>query len=218
MPRASRKNLVVDSGLEELIESLSINNERVPQIRGRRGRQRHRLCVSSSAAADRERSVYPERIFEKLKSMCGCSPAARLDSSSASRRPALYYELPEFGVAHRLPADRIHPGELSRFNRVLVSRAVRLLDLQPPASASPISSAGWEFFACRSRSRGAQGHRLPEGTGGLGRARALKRQRQWLDDSVRNRGPVQEHPSVTSFGPFDKLLIDPPREGVGGAW
>ena len=125
------------------------------------------------------------------------------------RESELYYELPEFGLrlAFR-PTDftQVNQG----INRVLVSRAVRLLDPQPGERIADLF-CGLGNFSLPLATRGAQVIGF-EGSGDL-----VERARQ---NAALNRLVVQfelmnlVRPNLDPYAPFDKLLIDPPREGA----
>ena len=122
---------------------------------------------------------------------------------------ALYYELPEFGV-------RIHfrPTEFTQvnfaMNRVLVSKAVKLIDPQPGERIADLF-CGLGNFSLPLAQRGAQVIGF-EGSQGL-----VERARQ----NAAANGLVAQFEvinlftsSFSRFGPFPKILIDPPREGA----
>jgi 23S rRNA (uracil1939-C5)-methyltransferase len=122
---------------------------------------------------------------------------------------ALYYELTEFGV-------RIHfrPTEFTQVNfavnRMLVSRAVRLLDPQPGERVADLF-CGLGNFSLPLAKRGAQV------IGFEGSRQLVERARQ----NAAANGLVAQFEMVdlfkngiSPFGPFEKILIDPPREGA----
>jgi 23S rRNA (uracil1939-C5)-methyltransferase len=95
-------------------------------------------------------------------------------------------------------------------NRVLVSRAVRLLDLQPGERVGDLF-CGVGNFTLPIATRGAQVIGI-EGSKAL-----VERARQ----NAHANGLVAQfetgnlfEPNLTPFGRFDKLLLDPPREGT----
>lgn len=121
----------------------------------------------------------------------------------------LYYDLPEFGV--RLwfgPTDftQVNNG----VNRILVSRAVRLLDPRPGERIADLF-CGLGNFSLPLATRGAQvvgfegSAALIERARSNGSANGLVAQFETLDLFTQ---------SIVPFGPFDKLVIDPPREGA----
>jgi 23S rRNA (uracil1939-C5)-methyltransferase len=121
----------------------------------------------------------------------------------------LYYDLPELGVRIAFgPTDftQVNPA----VNRVLVSRAVRLLDPQPGERIGDLF-CGLGNFSLPLARMGAQvigfeGNRdLIERARRNAAANGLVAQFEVLDLFKQNLG---------AFGRFDKLLIDPPREGA----
>jgi 23S rRNA (uracil1939-C5)-methyltransferase len=121
----------------------------------------------------------------------------------------LYYELPEFGVRIEFrPTDFTQVN--FAMNRVLVSRAVRLLDPQPGERIADLF-CGLGNFSLPLAARGAQVIGFEGSRGLVERARA----------NAAANGLVAQFEvmnlftsSVASFGPFPKILIDPPREGA----
>ncbi len=121
----------------------------------------------------------------------------------------LYYELPEFGVRIAFgPTDftQVNPG----VNRILVARAVRLLDPQPGERVADLF-CGLGNFSLPLARRGAQVVGLEGSAALVERARA----------NAAANGLVAQfevanlfHASLEAYGRFDKLLIDPPREGA----
>lgn len=121
----------------------------------------------------------------------------------------LFYDLPEFGVRIAFqPSDftQVNPG----VNRLLVSRAVRLLDPQPGERVADLF-CGIGNFSLPLASRGAQL------IGFEGSALLVERARQ----NAAANGLVAQFevanlfkPNLGAFGRFDKFLIDPPREGA----
>ncbi len=121
----------------------------------------------------------------------------------------LYYDLPEFGV--RLwfgPTDFTQVNHA--VNQALVSRAVRLLDPQPGERIGDLF-CGLGNFSLPLAKLGAQ-------------VIGLEGSRQLIDRARRNaaaNGLVAQFEvldlfkhDLSAFGRFDKLLIDPPREGA----
>ena len=195
--------------LRELIEKLSVR-ARVPQVE---------VAAADNATALVFRHLLPLRdedlawlkIFaEKHGVGVWLQPGG--PESAHPFHPAdaaLWYELPEFGVrvAFR-PTDftQVNFG----VNRLLVSRAVRLLDPQPGERIADLF-CGLGNFSLPLARRGAQVIGF-EGSGDLvARARSnasangLVAQFEKLD--LFKSG-------LTAFGRFDKILLDPPREGA----
>lgn len=127
------------------------------------------------------------------------------------RESELYYGLPEFGLrlAFR-PTDftQVNHG----VNRVLVSRAIRLLDPQPGERIADLF-CGLGNFSLPLATRGAQV------VGFEGASDLVERARQ---NATLNKLAVQfevmnlVQPNLDPYAPFEKLLIDPPREGAVG--
>jgi 23S rRNA (uracil1939-C5)-methyltransferase len=124
-------------------------------------------------------------------------------------KSAPYYELPEFGV-------RIHfrPTEFTQvnhaMNRVLVAKAVKMIDPQPGERIADLF-CGLGNFSLPLAARGAQV------IGFEGSRELVERARQ----NAAANGLVAQFEvinlftsSFSSFGPFPKILIDPPREGA----
>ena len=124
-------------------------------------------------------------------------------------RDVLYYDLPEFGVRIAFqPSDftQVNPA----VNRLLVSRALRLLDPQPGERVADLF-CGIGNFTLPLAARGAQV------IGFEGSALLVERARQnaAANDLVAQFEVADLfHPNLGPYGRFDKLLIDPPREGA----
>jgi 23S rRNA (uracil1939-C5)-methyltransferase len=136
----------------------------------------------------------------------GPDSAAPFHPASA---PELHYSLPEFGVrlAFR-PTDFTQVNHA--VNRVLVSRAVRMLDPQPGERIGDLF-CGLGNFSLPLAARGAQVIGI-EGSAALverARANALA---NGLTAQFETANLFE--PNLAPLGPFDKLLVDPPREGA----
>jgi len=121
----------------------------------------------------------------------------------------LFYELPEFGIRVRFrPTDFTQVN--FAVNRVLVSRAVRLLDPQPGERIADLF-CGLGNFSLPLAARGAQvigfegSRELVERARENAAANDLVAQFEVMNLFTAN---------PSSFGGFAKLLIDPPREGA----
>jgi 23S rRNA (uracil1939-C5)-methyltransferase len=121
----------------------------------------------------------------------------------------LYYDLPEFGVRIAFgPTDFTQVNHA--VNRILVSRAVRLLDPQPGERIGDLF-CGLGNFSLPLAKMGAQVIGLEGSRDLIERARrnaaanGLVAQFEVLDLFKQD---------LSAFGRFDKLLIDPPREGA----
>jgi 23S rRNA (uracil1939-C5)-methyltransferase len=195
--------------LRELIGKLSIK-ERLPQIEIAVGDNatvlvfRHLLPLTSEDEAHL-------RVFAETHGIHAWLQPVGPESAHPFHpaESALYYELPEFGV-------RIHfrPTEFTQvnfaMNRVLVSKAVKLIDPQPGERIADLF-CGLGNFSLPLAQRGAQVIGFEGSRGLVERARA---------NAAANRLVAQFEVAdlfktgVGAFGPFPKILIDPPREGA----
>jgi 23S rRNA (uracil1939-C5)-methyltransferase len=121
----------------------------------------------------------------------------------------LYYELPDFGIrVHFRPTDFTQVNHA--VNRVLVARAMELLDPQPGERIADLF-CGLGNFSLPIARRGAQV------IGFEGSRELVERARQ---NAVANGLVAQFEvmdlfaPNLAPYGRFDKLLIDPPRQGA----
>jgi len=121
----------------------------------------------------------------------------------------LFYSLPEFGVR-----IAFHPTDFTQVNhgvnRLLVSRAVRLLDAQPGERIADVFS-GLGNFALPIATRGAHVLGL-EGSEPLVERARENAAANGLSAEFRVANLFE--PGFEALGPFDKLLLDPPREGA----
>jgi 23S rRNA (uracil1939-C5)-methyltransferase len=126
--------------------------------------------------------------------------------------PPLYYSLPEFGVQiHFRPTDFTQVNHA--VNRILVRHAMNLLDPRPGEHIADLF-CGLGNFSLPIASRGA------DVLGVEGNAELVRR----AEDNARKNGlaggarfqvaNLFEAPGCAQFGGFDKLLIDPPRDGA----
>jgi 23S rRNA (uracil1939-C5)-methyltransferase len=120
-----------------------------------------------------------------------------------------YYELLEFGVRVYFRATDFTQVNFA-VNRVLVSRAVRLLDPQPGERIADLF-CGLGNFSLPLATRGAQV------VGFEGNAALVERAR----DNARANGLIVQFEGIDlskhgieAYGPFAKMLLDPPREGA----
>ena len=195
--------------LKVLIEGLSIN-ERVPQIE---------VAVGDAATTFVFRNLLPftENDLGLLRGFSekhgvhvwlqpggpeGAHPLHPSDSQ-------LHYELPEFGVR-----IAFRPTEFTQVNfaanRVLVSRAVRLLDPLPGERIADLF-CGLGNFSLPLATKGARVIGFEGSAGLVERARSNAR-----DNGLTVQFEVADlfKNTINPYGPFDKLLIDPPREGA----
>jgi 23S rRNA (uracil1939-C5)-methyltransferase len=195
--------------LKALVEKFSVR-ARVPQIE---------VAVADNATALVFRHLDPLSESDKteLRQFSDQSQthiwlqAAGPDSAQPFHpaKSELHYELPEFGVRIRFrPTDFTQVNHA--MNRVLVSRAVRLLDPQPGERIADLF-CGLGNFSLPLAVRAAQV------VGFEGNRELVERARQ----NAAANGLVAQFEVVDlfkqgigAFGPFEKLLIDPPREGA----
>jgi 23S rRNA (uracil1939-C5)-methyltransferase len=195
--------------LKMLVESLSVR-ERLPQIE---------VAVGDNAAALVFRHLLPLEETDKQK----LGDFARRHEVHVWLQPAgpesahpfepaqsgLYYELPEFDVrlAFR-PTDFTQVNHA--VNRVMVHRAVELLDPQPGERIADLF-CGLGNFSLPLARRGAEvigfegSRELVERARANAAANGLVAQFEVMD---------LFHPNLAPWGRFDKLLIDPPRQGA----
>jgi 23S rRNA (uracil1939-C5)-methyltransferase len=204
-PRVSQ--LIVP--LRELIETLSLR-ERLPQIEVAVGENatalvlRHLLPftdVDKGALRKfaEENSVH---LWLQPKGPDSAHPFHPVDSE-------LWYGLPQFGLKiYFRPTDFTQVNHA--VNRVLVSQALRLLDPQPGERIADLF-CGLGNFSLPLAARAAQV------VGFEGSRELVERARQ---NALRN-GLVAQFEvmnlfssSLIPYGPFEKMLIDPPREGA----
>jgi len=195
--------------LRELVGALSIR-ERIPQIE---------VAVGDNATSLVFRHLLPLTAAdqEKLKTFSNAHHVAvwLQPGGPESARPfwpeqcALWYSLPEFGVR-----IEFGPTEFTQVNagvnRALVSRALRLLDPRPGERIADLF-CGLGNFSLPLAVRGAQVVGFEGASSLVERARA----------NAQANGLVAQfqvmnlfEPNLAPFGPFEKLLLDPPREGA----
>ena len=195
--------------LRALIEQLSVHS-RLPQIE---------IAIGDNAAALVFRHLLPltEADHAALRGFADqhgihvwLQPAG--PDSAHPFHPAesnLYYELPDFGVrVHFRPTDFTQVNHA--VNRLLVARAVELLDPQPGERIADLF-CGLGNFSLPIARRGAQV------IGFEGSRELLERARQ----NAAANGLVAQFelmdlfaPNLAPYGRLDKLLIDPPRQGA----
>ena len=196
--------------LRELIGKLSIR-DRVPQVEIAVGENstvilfRHLLPFTSDDQALLQAFADANRIQVWLQPEGPDSAAPFHPAGEAG----LYYALPEFGLKIAFkPADftQVNPA----VNRVLVSRAMRLLDPRPGERIADLF-CGIGNFSLPIAARGAQV------IGFEGSALLVERARE----NAAANGLVAQfevadlfRPNLEHYGRFDKYLIDPPREGA----
>ena len=194
--------------LKDLIESLSIN-DRVPQVEVAVG-DADTVLVFRNLLPFNDPDLSRLREFEKKNRIhVWIQPGGPDTARPLEGEHDLYYELPEFGV--RLD---FRPTEFTQVNaavnRALVSRAVRLLDPQPGERIADLF-CGLGNFTLPIARRGARV------IGFEGSKLLIERARQnALANGLVAQFEVADlfKGDINAFGPFDKLLIDPPREGA----
>jgi len=196
--------------LRALIGSLSIR-DRVPQVE---------IAVGDAATVLLFRNLLPLsegdnallRVFAEAHAIHAWLQPAGPETAAPFHpvvRNALYYDLPEFGVRIAFqPADftQVNPAN----NRLLVSRALHLLDAQPGERIADLFCGIGNFslpIACRGADViGFEGNELLV---------ARARQNAAANDLVAQFEVADLFkPNLAAFGRFDKFLIDPPREGA----
>ncbi len=200
--------------LRDLIGSLSVP-DRVPQIELAIGDDAtilvFRVLVPPSDT-DRERlhgfgKAHGVHIYLQPK---GPETAVPLDGAPV----ALGYRLPEFGLRIGfLPTDFTQVNHA--VNAVLVRRALSLLDPQPGERIGDLFCGLGNFTLAIAR-RGARVLGV-EGSAGLLARAAGNAQANGLADRVEFRAAdlfKVSGETLAGWGPFDRLLIDPPRDGA----
>jgi 23S rRNA (uracil1939-C5)-methyltransferase len=201
--------------LAELIEGLSIR-ERLPQIEVAVGEQVDVLVLrvmdtptSADEAALRDfTDKHDIQFWLQTKGYDTIAPFHPMEA------PELSYSLPEFGIT--MP---FAPSEFTQvnsvLNRVMVSRAIRLLDPQPGERIADFF-CGLGNFTLPIARRGAQVLGI-EGSEALVARAKQNAVTNGLADNVRfaamNLFTMSEN-AYAELGRFDKLLIDPPRDGA----
>ena len=196
--------------LRNLIGSLSIR-DRVPQIEIAVGDAATVLLFRNLQPLSEGDNVLLRAFADAHRIHAWLQPAG--PQTAAPFHPvaqdALFYDLPEFGVRIAFqPADftQVNPA----VNRLLVSRALRLLDPQPGERIADLFCGIGNFSLPLAR-RGAQV------IGFEGNALLVERARE---NAAANDLVAQFEvtdlftPNLAAFGRFDKFLVDPPREGA----
>lgn len=206
--------------LREMIYKLSINN-RMPQVELAVGDRvdilvfrnmeaindaDHALLRAfSDAHGSKER---PLQMWLQPKGPDTCYPVYPLDA------PKLTYSLPEYRV--EMP---YYPTEFTQvnpeINAVMVSRALKFLDPQPGERIADMFCGIGNFTLPIARS-GAEVHGM-EGSQPLVKRAVENATHNGLQDKVSyemaNLFEVTEE-SFAALGRFDKMLVDPPRDGA----
>ncbi len=128
--------------------------------------------------------------------------------------PALSYSLPEFGITMPFAPSEFTQVN-SALNRVMVSRAMRLLDPQPGERIADFF-CGLGNFTLPIARRGAQVLGIEGSEALVARARQ-NAGLNGLADSAKFAAMnlfAMTEAGFSELGQFDKLLIDPPRDGA----
>ena len=209
--------------LRHLVESLSIN-EKLPQIELAIGEKVTALVLrlleplnandeTLVRAFAREHAVQIWLQSKGPDTAYGFEPPARPEARGDDD-DALFYRLPEFGVfLPFMPTDftQVNHG----INRVLVQRALALLDPQPHERIADLFS-GLGNFSLPIATRAAAVVGI-EGSAVLTRRAAENAVANGLGDKTTFHSANLFHATVEQFqalGRFDKMLIDPPRDGA----
>ena len=200
--------------LRDLVEQLSIR-ERLPQIEVAIGDETIALEFRNLDPLSAEDEVRLRAFAERHGIWAWLQPGG-LDSAQPFH-PAdgvLDYALPEFGLrlAFR-PTDFTQVNHA--VNRALVSRALRLLDPQPGERVGDFF-CGLGNFSLPIAVRGAEVVGFEGSATLLARARENARANGLADRVEYNEANLYEDVATTlaQAGRFDKLLVDPPREGA----
>jgi 23S rRNA (uracil1939-C5)-methyltransferase len=195
--------------LRELVEQLSVRS-RLPQIEVAVGENvtalvfRHLLPLAEEDRA--QLKIFGERHGIHVWLQPGGPETAQPFHPAQSR---LYYSLPDFDLRLEFrPTDFTQVNHA--VNRLLVARALELLDPRPGERIADLF-CGLGNFSLPLARRGARV------IGFEGSAELVARARQNAADN----GLVAQFelmdlfaPNLLPYGPFDKLLIDPPRQGA----
>ena len=127
--------------------------DRLPQIELAVGDGVHGARAAPPRAARRRRPRRAARLRRaSTASSGGCSRRGRTRRGcSTAAAPALAYALPEFGVTHAVPADRLHAGQPRRSTACSSARALRLLDAAAGRARRSTGSAASAISRCRWR-------------------------------------------------------------------
>lgn len=201
--------------LRELIEALSLR-ERLPQVEIAVGEEVTVLVfrvLEALSPEDEDRL----RAFADAHGVWAWLQPGGPDSAQPfhpQSGPRLDYSLPEFGVriAFR-PTDFTQVNHA--VNRLLVSRAVGLLDPRPGERIGDFFCGLGNFSLAIAR-RGAEvlgldaSEGLAERARGNARENGLAARARFECEDLFRIDPAR----LADLGPFDKLLFDPPREGA----
>jgi 23S rRNA (uracil1939-C5)-methyltransferase len=195
--------------LRALVGKLSVHN-RLPQIEIAVGDNAATLVLRHlEPLTDEDRALL--RAFSQERAVHVWLQPGGPDSAQPFEpvQSALYYDLPDFDVrVHFRPTDFTQVNHA--VNRLLVARAIELLDPQPGERIGDLF-CGLGNFSLPIARRGAQV------IGFEGSAALVERARQ----NAAANGLVAQfevadlfQPNLAHYGRFDKFLLDPPREGA----
>ncbi len=196
--------------LRSLISSLSIR-DRVPQVEVAVGEAATVLLFRNLLPLSEGDNALLRAFADRHAIHAWLQPAG--PETAAPFHPdvhdALFYDLPEFGVR-----IAFQPGDFTQVNpavnRLLVSRALRLLDPQPGERVADLF-CGIGNFSLPLATRGA------DVIGFEGSAQLVDRARE---NAAANKLVAQFEvadlfkPNLAHYGRFEKFLLDPPREGA----
>jgi len=214
--------------LAELVSGLSIRDH-LPQIEVAAGEHVDALVLrvmetptSADEAALRAFADQHEiQFWLQTKGYDTIAPFHPLDA------PALSYSLPEFGITMPFAPSEFTQVN-SALNRVMISRAVRLLDPQPGERIAdffcglgnftlPIAKSGAQVLGIEGSEALVARAKQNAEYNGFGTPRPLagegQGERGQVEFKVMNLFAITEEAFV-KLGRFDKLLIDPPRDGA----
>jgi 23S rRNA (uracil1939-C5)-methyltransferase len=195
--------------LKTLVEALSVRT-RLPQIEVAVGDNATALVFRHLAPLTDDDRMHLRTFGEAHAVHIWLQPGG--PETAAPFHPAqseLYYELPDFAVRLYFRPTDFTQVNLA-VNRLLVARAIELLDPQPGERIADLF-CGLGNFSLPLARRGAQVIGFEGGAELIARARAnavangLVAQFEQMDLFAPRLGP---------YGPFQKLLIDPPRQGA----
>jgi 23S rRNA (uracil1939-C5)-methyltransferase len=195
--------------LRGLVEKLSVRS-RLPQIEIAVGDNAEALVFRHLDPLTEEDKSFLRAFAEEREVQVWLQPAGPESAQPFHPQASeLYYDLAEFGVRmHFRPTDFTQVNHA--MNRVLVSRAVRLLDPQPGERVADLF-CGLGNFSLPLAGRGAQVIGF-EGSREL--VERARRNAAFNDLVVQFEAADLFKSGWSAFGPFDKLLVDPPREGA----
>ncbi|HVC10795.1 MAG TPA: 23S rRNA (uracil(1939)-C(5))-methyltransferase RlmD [Burkholderiales bacterium] len=202
-------------GLRALVETLSIR-ERLPQIELAAGEDADVLVFRHLEPLTPGDEARLRAFADEAGVRVWLQPRGP-DSAHAFYPPdgdALDYALPEFGLRLGFgPTDFTQVNHA--VNRVLVSRAMRLLDPRPGERIGdlfcglgnfslPMARLGASVLGLESSEGLLERARRNAAVNGLAQRTTFAAENLWALDAGR----------LAALGPFDKLLIDPPRQGA----